>query len=42
LQKLQDVDDEAEAKKKGFLKENKFKTLNFDFVLVKEGEEGKK
>lgn len=34
LQHYEDVDDEAEARKRGFPKGSKFKLLKFDFVLV--------
>ncbi|KAI0266507.1 aromatic compound dioxygenase [Gloeopeniophorella convolvens] len=35
---LTDVDDEAEARKRGFTKGSKFKLLHFDFTLVTEAE----
>lgn len=34
FQHYKDVDDEAEARKRGFPKGSKFKLLKFDFVLV--------
>ncbi|KAF8462639.1 aromatic compound dioxygenase [Russula ochroleuca] len=36
--KLTEIDDEAEARKRGFQKGTKFKLLNYDFVLVTEDE----
>lgn len=38
LQKYEEVDDEAEARKRGFPSGSKFKLLHFDFVLVTEEE----
>jgi hypothetical protein len=38
LQKLKDVNDEGEARKRGFAKGSSFKLLQVDIVLVREEE----
>ena len=38
MQNLTEVDDEAEARKRGFPKGTKFKLLNYDFTLLREAE----
>ena len=38
MQKLREIDDEAEARKRGFPQGTKFKLLNHDFTLVREAE----
>ena len=36
--KLVEIDDEAEARKRGFLKGTKFKLLSYDFILLSDAE----
>jgi hypothetical protein len=38
MQNLTEVDDETEARKRGFLKGTKFKLLKYDFTLLREAE----
>jgi hypothetical protein len=38
MQKLEEIDNETEARKRGFPKGTKFKLLNYDFTLLREAE----
>jgi hypothetical protein len=38
MQKLTEIDDDAEARKHGFPKGTKFKLLNYDFTLLTDAE----